>query len=36
MGEIMMIYAQQRGIAGFVIDGAVRDSDAFSSLTIPI
>ncbi|QYJ24014.1 RraA family protein [Achromobacter sp. ES-001] len=29
VGELMMMDAQSRGIAGFVIDGAVRDVDVF-------
>jgi RraA family protein len=29
VGEIMKAIAQSRGAAGFVIDGAIRDSDAF-------
>lgn len=29
VGELIMLYAQQRGCAGFVLDGAVRDSAAF-------
>ncbi|WP_354668244.1 RraA family protein [Celeribacter halophilus] len=27
MGEIMVYLAQEKGVAGFVIDGAIRDSD---------
>lgn len=30
VGELMMMDAQGRGIAGFVIDGAVRDLDVFA------
>lgn len=35
MGEIMMRYAISRGIAGFVIDGAIRDAGAFTSAGFP-
>ncbi|ALM82181.1 RraA family protein [Bordetella sp. N] len=30
VGELMMMDAQNRGVAGFVIDGAVRDADVFA------
>ena len=32
-GEIMATYARSRGIAGFIIDGCVRDRDALSQFT---
>lgn len=35
VGEIMMSVAQMRGVAGFVINGAIRDSDAFLSSNFP-
>lgn len=35
VGELIMLYAQQRGFAGFVIDGAVRDSAAFVAADFP-
>ncbi|MBW8350181.1 RraA family protein [Bacillus sp. IITD106] len=35
IGEIMMRLAQKKGIAGFVIDGAIRDSDAFKRKNYP-
>ncbi len=35
VGEIMMSAARMRGVAGFVIDGAVRDSDAFKIHNFP-
>ena len=35
-GEIMFTYAQQRGIAGLVVDGAIRDSDALDHLELPV
>lgn len=36
MGEIMFTYAQNRGIAGIVVDGAVRDCDSLGHLDIPV
>jgi RraA family protein len=36
MGEIMVVYAVGRGIAGFVVDGAVRDLDGLRNAAIPI
>jgi len=36
LGEIMMQLAQRRGAAGFVIDGAVRDVDAFRKAGFPV
>ncbi|RKF34429.1 RraA family protein [Paraburkholderia fungorum] len=35
VGELLMLYAQQRGCAGFVIDGAVRDTAAFYDADFP-
>ena len=35
-GEIMFTYAQNRGIAGLVIDGSIRDSSGAKNLDIPI
>lgn len=35
-GEIMMRYVAKRGIAGVVVDGAVRDSDALRNMAMPI
>ena len=35
-GEIMATLAQARGLAGFVIDGAVRDADALSRMEFPV
>jgi regulator of RNase E activity RraA len=34
-GELMMLFAQSRGVSGFVIDGAVRDAEAFRSHDFP-
>ncbi|SFM14570.1 RraA famliy [Pelosinus propionicus DSM 13327] len=36
MGELMVRWAKKRGIAGFVIDGAIRDVRALKNLGIPI
>ncbi len=35
VGELIMLYAQQRGCAGFVIDGAIRDVAAFAQADFP-
>lgn len=35
VGELIMEYARQRGCAGFVVEGAVRDSAAFASADFP-
>lgn len=36
MGEIMFRYAISRGVAGFVLDGCIRDVDALSELDFPV
>jgi RraA family protein len=36
VGEIMQRIAQKKGIAGFVIDGAVRDTAAFANDVFPV
>lgn len=36
VGEIMMRIAQKKGIAGFVVDGAIRDTAAFSNGDFPV
>lgn len=36
MGELMAIRASKRGLAGFVIDGAVRDREALIDLGLPV
>lgn len=36
VGEIMLRLAQKRGVAGFVIDGAIRDTAAFRDDTFPV
>ncbi len=35
VGELIMLYAQQRGCAGFVLDGAIRDTAAFNEADFP-
>lgn len=35
MGELMLAYAVQRGVAGFVLNGAIRDADAFRKTNLP-
>lgn len=35
-GEIMMRFAQLKGIAGFVVDGCLRDLDGVETLTMPV
>jgi len=36
MGELMALWAKQRGIGGFIIDGAIRDIGALKKMGIPI
>ncbi|MDO4487756.1 MAG: RraA family protein [Eubacteriales bacterium] len=36
MGEVMFTYAMNRGVAGIVVDGAIRDSDSLDTLDIPV
>ena len=36
VGEIMITYAMNRGLAGLVINGSIRDSDALRRLTFPV
>lgn len=36
MGELMVLWAQERGIGGFIIDGAIRDLNTLRELNIPI
>lgn len=35
MGEMMLDYARRRGVAGFVLNGAIRDVDAFLDINLP-
>jgi RraA family protein len=36
MGELMALWAKQRGIGGFIIDGAIRDIGALKKMGLPI
>ena len=36
IGELMVAHAAKRGLAGFVIDGAIRDSGAIRAGTFPV
>lgn len=36
IGEIMSHLAESRGVAGMVIDGAIRDADALAASTFPV
>jgi len=36
MGELMALWAKQRGIGGFIIDGAIRDIGALKRMGLPI
>ncbi|SMO85300.1 RraA family protein [Paracoccus laeviglucosivorans] len=36
MGELMLAYALKRGVAGFVLNGAIRDADAFVATNMPV
>ncbi len=35
MGELMLAYAIKKGVVGFVINGAIRDLDAFREINLP-
>ena len=35
MGELMLAYAVKKGVAGFVLNGAIRDADAFVATNLP-
>ncbi|WP_425642055.1 RraA family protein [Marinomonas gallaica] len=35
MGELMLAHAINRGVAGFVLNGAIRDLDAFEETNLP-
>ena len=36
MGELMLAHAIRRGVAGFVLNGAIRDAEAFLERNVPI
>ena len=36
MGELMLAHAVKRGVGGFVLNGAIRDADAFLDVNLPV
>ena len=36
MGELMLAHAVKRGVGGFVLNGAVRDAEAFLDVNLPV
>ncbi len=36
MGELMLAHAVNRGVAGFVLNGAIRDADVFLATNLPV
>ena len=36
IGELMVTQAQVRGVAGFLVDGAIRDADELAEMGLPI
>ena len=36
MGELMLAHAIRRGVAGFVLDGAIRDSQSLHERNLPV
>lgn len=36
MGELMLAYAIKRGVAGFVLNGAIRDADQIRQVNLPV
>lgn len=36
MGELMLAHAIRRGVAGFVLHGAIRDAEAFKARNLPV
>ena len=36
MGEMMLAHAIKRGVAGFVLNGAIRDADAIREVNLPL
>src|SRR4029078_139749 len=35
-GENMMMWARRRGLAGVIVDGAMRDADAIANMEFPV
>ena len=36
LGDLMLTYAKKRGVAGFVVNGAVRDVDLVKEINLPV
>jgi len=36
MGELMLSYALKSGVSGFVLNGAIRDAEAFLDINLPV
>jgi 4-hydroxy-4-methyl-2-oxoglutarate aldolase len=36
IGELLVTQAQKRGVAGFLVDGAVRDADELAAIGLPV
>ena len=36
MGELMLSHALKRGVGGFVLNGAIRDAEAFLDINLPV
>lgn len=36
IGELMISWAQKRGVSGFIIDGAIRDAATLKKMSIPV
>ena len=36
MGELMVLWARRRGVAGFIVDGAIRDAGTIRTMDIPV
>ncbi|MFC7686639.1 RraA family protein [Ureibacillus sp. GCM10028918] len=36
IGELMVLWAKKKGLGGFIIDGAIRDSDSIAKINFPV
>ncbi|MFJ8236239.1 RraA family protein [Ureibacillus sp. NPDC094379] len=36
IGELMVLWAKKKGLGGFIIDGAIRDSDSIATINFPV
>ncbi len=36
IGELMVLWAKKKGLGGFIIDGAIRDSDSIATIDFPV